>query len=144
MNIHAKYFGDISYEPKDTITIKNGLYGFEAYTQYLPISFHDDDDALLSLQCLEDEKLSFILMNPFQLLKDYNPHLSTAELKKLDAASIDDISFYVICVVAEPFSSSTVNLKAPLAVNSRTRSAIQVILEQPEYTFRHSLDSLKK
>ena len=81
MNINAKYFGEISYEEKETIHIINGLFGFESYTRYLPLSFHEEDDSMLSLQNIEDETLSFILMNPFMLFPDYTPKLSESDLE---------------------------------------------------------------
>ncbi len=142
MNINAKYFGEISYEKEETIQITNGLFGFESYTDYLPLSFHDEDDSMLSLQCLEDQALSFILMNPFMIYPAYNPKLSEQDLKDLEADSPEYISFYVISVIKEPAEQSTVNLKAPLAVNSLNRKAKQVMLEQPEYTFRHILGDM--
>lgn len=142
MNINAKYFGEISYEKKDAIQIINGLFGFEAYTNYLPLSFHDENDFMISLQSLEDETLSFILMNPFMIYPDYNPILSELDLKELEADSPDDISFYVISVIREPAENSTVNLRAPLAVNALNRKAKQVMLEQPEYDFRHTLGDM--
>ena len=135
MNINAKYFGLISYEEK-------GLIGFESYNKYLPIPFQEEDDSLISLQCLEDEDLSFILMNPFSICQDYSPKLSDQELKELGAESADDISYYVISVIRESVAQSTVNLKAPLAVNAINRQAKQVILEQAEYTFRHALGDM--
>ena len=134
MNINAKYFGLISYEEKELIHIINGLIGFESYNKYLPIPFQEEDDSLISLQCLEDEDLSFILMNPFSICQDYSPKLSDQELKELGAESADDISYYVISVIRESVAQSTVNLKAPLAVNAINRQAKQVILEQAEYT----------
>ncbi|MEZ3435470.1 MAG: flagellar assembly protein FliW [Lachnospiraceae bacterium] len=144
MNINAKYFGEISYEEKETIHIINGLFGFESYTRYLPLSFHEEDDSMLSLQNIEDETLSFILMNPFMLFPDYTPKLSESDLEELGASSMDDLSFYVISVIREPVDTSTVNLKAPLVVNALNRKAKQVILEQPEYTFRHTLSKVNK
>ncbi|EOS73819.1 hypothetical protein C817_04938 [Dorea sp. 5-2] len=142
MNINAKYFGLISYEEKELIHIINGLIGFESYNKYLPIPFQEEDDSLISLQCLEDEDLSFILMNPFSICQDYSPKLSDQELKELGAESADDISYYVISVIRESVAQSTVNLKAPLAVNAINRQAKQVILEQAEYTFRHALGDM--
>lgn len=142
MNINAKYFGEVSYERNETIQIINGLFGFESYTDYLPLSFQKDDDTMISLQSLEDETLSFILMNPFNICPDYNPRLSKQDLEELEADSPEDISFYVISVIREPSNQSTVNLKAPLVVNALNRKAKQVMLEQPEYTFRHTLGDM--
>lgn len=144
MEINAKYFGQVSYKEDETIHILNGLIGFEAYTEYLPIPFHEDSDSLISLQCLEDEALSFILMNPFGLLADYSPSLSEEDLQELGTESSEDLSFYVICVMRDSVAESTVNLKAPLVVNARNRRARQVILDQTEYSFRHVLGEMMK
>ena len=120
------------------------MIGFEAYTEYLPIPFHEDNDSLISLQCLEDETLSFILMNPFGLLNDYTPSLSGQDMKELDAETAEDLSYYVICVMRDSVAESTVNLRAPLVVNVRSRQARQVILDQSEYTFRHVIGDMIK
>ena len=80
MEINANYFGQVSYESNETIHIINGLIGFESYTEYLPIPFHEDNDSLISLQSLEDETLSFILMNPFGIYPDYAPDRKSTRL----------------------------------------------------------------
>lgn len=144
MNINAKYFGSISYEENQSIFIPAGLIGFEAYTRYLPIPFQEEDDSMISLQSLDDETLSFILMNPFHIFPDYAPEISDQDLKELESDSPDDISYYVVGTIRETVAASTVNLKAPLAVNALNRRAKQVILDQPEYTFRHALGSLNR
>ena len=144
MEINANYFGQVSYESNETIHIINGLIGFESYTEYLPIPFHEDNDSLISLQSLEDETLSFILMNPFGIYPDYAPSISRQDMDELKAKSAEDISYYVISVIRDSVAESTVNLKAPLIVNALNRQAKQVILEQSEYTFRHILPGFSK
>lgn len=144
MNINAKYFGDISYEKEEVIHIINGLFGFECYTEYLPLSFNGENDTMISLQSIEDEALSFVLMNPFEIFPDYEPVLSKEDLEELSADSENDISYYVLSVIRDTIAESTVNLKAPLAVNALNRQAKQVILDSPEYTFRHTLENLAK
>lgn len=144
MQINANYFGQVSYEADEPIHIINGLIGFESYTEYLPIPFHEDNDSLISLQSLEDETLSFILMNPFGIFPDYTPNLSRQDMDELKAESADDISYYVISVIRDSVAESTVNLKAPLIVNALNRQAKQIILEQTEYTFRHALGDMMK
>lgn len=145
MNINAKYFGTVSYEEGDTIHIVNGLIGFENYTAYLPIPFQEGNDSMISLQCLDDETLSFILMNPFGMFPDYSPSLSEQEMHELEADCAEDISYYVLGVIRDSIAESTVNLKAPLAVNALNRKAKQVILDRPEYSFRHALgDTVQK
>lgn len=142
MNINAKYFGTVSYTAKDSIHIINGMIGFESYTDYLPIPFSEYDDAMISLQSLEDESLSFILLNPFGIFPDYNPVIAPEDLEELGAESEADISFYVTSVILNSVAESTVDLRAPLAVNGFNRKAKQIILDNPNYTFRHTLSSL--
>ncbi len=144
MQINANYFGNVSYEANEPIHIINGLIGFESYTEYLPIPFHEDNDSLISLQSLEDETLSFILMNPFGIFPDYAPTLSRQDMDELKAESSDDISYYVISVIRDSVAESTVNLKAPLIVNALNRQAKQIILEHTDYTFRHALGEMMK
>lgn len=142
MNIHANYFGEVTYEETDAIHIINGLFGFEEYTRYLPLPFNEENDSMLSLQSLDNEALSFVVMNPFMLCPDYAPLLTDQDLKTLEADSPDDISFYVISVIRDPLETSTVNLRAPLAVNAINRKAKQIMLAQPEYDFRHVLGDM--
>lgn len=144
MNIDAKYFGVVTYEENETIIIPNGLFGFESYTKYLPISFNEDDDSMISLQSVENPELSFVLFNPFKIFPDYNPMISKQDLKDLETTNPEELSFFVISVIQDSFLDSTLNLKAPLAINTNTRKAKQVILEQSEYTFRHTIRSLSK
>lgn len=145
MNIEAKYFGNVSYDNDDIIQIINGLFGFEEYSQYLAIPFQENDSTMLSLQSLDDKNLSFVLMDPFSFIPDYAVTLSTQDKKELDADDSDtNIAYYVICVIRGSVSSSTVNLKAPIALNVVTNKAKQIMLENTEYTFRHELGSLMK
>ena len=81
-------------------------------------------------------------MNPFGIFPDYAPTLSIQDLRELGADSAEDISYYVISVIRDSVAESTVNLKAPLVVNALNRKAKQVILDQPEYTFRHTLGDM--
>lgn len=144
LELNTKYFGRVSYHENETIHFSEGLFGFEDQKDYLPISFQPDDDAMISLQSITDEHLAFVLMNPFYLLEHYNPHLQPSDLRDLGMPDEDDLSYYVICAVKEDMNQSTVNLKCPVIVNAKTRCAIQVILENSDYTFRHTLSDLTK
>ena len=42
-------------------------------------------------------------------------------------------------MVRNPASESTVNLRCPVAINDRTRQAVQVILEEGRYQMHHLL-----
>lgn len=146
MEINTQYFGAISYSEKELIYFPEGLFGFPELHHYLPLAFQKDSDALICLQSVEDNSVSFILMNPFHLYADYEPVLSDEDKKLLKCNYNEDtVSYYVICVIHDSMENNTVNLKAPVAVNTETRQARQVILDNPLYKFRHPIgDFVKK
>lgn len=143
MKINNKYFGEIEYEACEKLSFPDGLFGFEEQKEFLPIPFEEGTDTLICLQSLVDPALSFILLNPFAFFTDYDPKISGEDRTAIGSPRDEDISYYVIGVIRDQVADSTVNLKAPIAVNSKTRSARQIILEDPAYTFRHALGEIQ-
>ena len=142
MEIVTKHFGTMEYTEEETVHFQDGLFGFENYKDYLPIPLEEDSDALICLQCIEDQEIAFILMNPFLLSSSYQPNISNADRKALGNPKDADISYYCICVMQDTLEDSSINLKCPIAVNALTRSARQLILDQPEYSFRHCIKDI--
>ncbi len=128
---------------KGYIEFEEGVFGFENEKRFLPVMLEEDSDAVLYLQSVDDEDLSFIIMNPFMLKKDYNPVLSDEDYQKLGTSREEDLSYYVFCVMKDNAEECTVNLKCPIVVNHVTRKARQVILDSEEYGFRHLLKEFR-
>jgi flagellar assembly factor FliW len=139
LQIQTKYFGQIDYDLKDVLHFENGLFGFEEEKQFLLLPFAGSNDSLLCLQSTQTPGLAFVVMNPFSLNPNYAPILPKNELQTLDVARSQDLCFYVLCVVRNPVSESTVNFKCPVVINDETQEAAQVILDAPEYSMRHLL-----
>lgn len=139
MKADTMYFGMLEFNKEELICFEEDLFGFENRKDFLPVPFEAEDDTILCLQSIEDRDTSFIIMNPFRLSPDYNPQLKPEDYKRLGTSREEDLSYYVICVIRNTPEESTVNLKCPVVVNSVTRKAIQVILEDGNYRFRHSL-----
>lgn len=135
---------NLTYEENELIHFEEGLFGFENYKDFLPLSLEAESDATLCLQSVEDETLSFVVMNPFMLCENYAPSLSENDVKKLGSVTEEELSYYVICVIRDTVEDSTINLKCPIVVNPFTRDARQVILEEEQYGFRHPLKEFAK
>lgn len=142
MKTDTKYFGEIDYEPDELLTFPKGLYGFEDENQFLLLPF-SETGTLFSLQSVKTPQLSFILMDPFSLEGSYAPVLQPDELKFLNAERSEDLFYYVLCVVKEPVSESTVNMRCPIAVND-DGVGVQVILENASWHMRHKLDEFHR
>lgn len=139
MLIQTKYFGEVEYKETDILSFPEGLFGFEEEHQFLLLPFAGSDATLLCLQSLNTSALAFVVMNPFSLKPDYAPILQAEELQSLSVTQSEDLCYYVLCVVRQPVSQSTVNLKCPIVVNDEARVCMQVILEMSEYEMRHPL-----
>lgn len=139
MELNTKYFGAVDYDADDVLTFSAGLFGFEDEHQFLLLPFEGSAGSLLCLQSVTTPALAFVVMDPFALYPDYAPELQPQELKSLGMTDSAELGYYVLCVVKNPVSDSTVNLKCPVAVHPETRIARQVILETGDYEMRHPL-----
>lgn len=139
MKLQTKYFGPIDYEADECLIFPDGLFGFEEERRFLILPFEGGAQALLCLQSIQTPALAFIAMDPFALLPDYTPTLRVEELTALEVPDEEQLCYYVLCAIKRPVSSSTVNLKCPIAVNPHTLISRQVVLETDRYSMRHSL-----
>ena len=143
MEISTKYFDRVSVSEKDVIRFENGMFGFENLKEYILISFEPGSDNLMCLQSTQDSELAFILMNPFNLKKDYEPVLADSDIRDLGITEATrGVFYYAVCVVKDDVSEITVNLKCPIVINPDNQAAKQLILDDERYSFRHSLQQL--
>lgn len=143
MKLLTKYFGEIDFNREDVIHFPRGLFAFEDEREFLLLPFSGSNGTLLCLQSLVTPQLAFVVMNPFALHGAYAPVLQPDELEELGVKDSTQLCYYVLCVVKNPVSTSTVNMKCPVAINDETRTGAQVILDSGEYGMRHLLSEFQ-
>lgn len=143
MMADTKYFGRVEHQDQDVLRFPNGLFGFEEEKKFLLLPFAGGAGTLLCFQSLTTPELAFVAMNPFSLKPDYAPVLPQSDLENLGVKRSQDLCWYALCVVRNPVSQSTVNLKCPIVVNEDTGIAAQVILEDEKYEMRHLLSEFE-
>ena len=141
MLVKTDYFGDVEYDKNDLLFFPDGLLGFQDIKYFLPFCLEENDDSVILLQSTEKPEIAFLVINPYYLLSDYKPVLTTEELEFLKVSDSGDLCYYAICVVRSQYLDSTVNLKCPLAVNPETRVGIQVIMQNTPYGSRPAFKS---
>lgn len=137
IKINTRDFGEIEVDENDKISFSTGMYGFEAYKSFVILKEEPDDDVMF-LQSLDNADLSFVLIDPFSIIKTYEPHLNEEDLTALDVKTEAELKFLVIAIIKENIKDSVVNLKSPIAINPSSRAAMQVIL-QNSYPLRYKL-----
>lgn len=135
--IKTRDFDEIFVNEEDLIKFISGMYGFEQYKDYVILKDNPEDDVMF-LQSLENTELSFVLIDPYSIFRNYNPNLIEDDLNELMVKNEAELKYLVIAIIKDTIKDSVVNLKSPIAINPKTREAKQVIL-QNNYPLRYNI-----
>lgn len=135
-------YGELVFTPDQVLTVGRSILGFPQLTQFglsrLP---GHDDKSLLLLQSLEDATVSF----PCMALDLNNPMIEEADLLAVyEQLEIDPADGATLCIMTAREelgggSAVSINLRAPVFVDSRRKMAWQIVLSNPHYPIRHSI-----
>ena len=135
IKVKTKNFGSIEVEEEKVIKFKNQILGFDDYNKFTIIDSLDDE-VFYWLQSIEEEELSFMMVNPFDFVDNYEIDLLDKELDLIDASEKSELYVYTL-VVANKGKIRT-NLKAPIVINQDNKKAGQFVLRK-EYPTRYYL-----
>jgi flagellar assembly factor FliW len=76
------------------------------------------------------------MLNPMVVYPEYAPNISKAQVEGLNLCDTEDVLMYVFVTVAENPSDSTMNLMAPIVINTKEKVGKQVILDNSPYSTR--------
>ncbi|MER2108706.1 MAG: flagellar assembly protein FliW [Solibacillus sp.] len=139
MNIETKFLGEVTIEESEIITFENGLPGFSEQTKYVLLGL-DADLPIALLQSTEERDLGFVVVYPFAFKKDYAFDLSEEDKSELKLAEEADVAVYTILTLKENFAESTMNLLAPIILNTKEKLGKQIVLnDNAQYPLRHQI-----
>ncbi|MBO8138212.1 MAG: flagellar assembly protein FliW [Desulfotomaculum sp.] len=125
-------------EKDNILTFPSGLPGLPEEKQFKLTALQQDSPFYL-LQSARDENICFILINPFSVFPGYEFDLPEEEKNKLDIKNIEEVAVFCIVNASRGLKNAAVNLLAPVVVNTRTKTARQVVLNDKRYSIRHPL-----
>jgi len=114
-----------------------GLPGF-SHLRFYQLNQEEAGSRFFSLQSIEDEQVSFWLVDPFAFHKEYEfqlPEQTKAQLQINEETPIGVLTILTI----RPDGTVTANLKAPIVINQEKGMAKQLILNEEQYDIRHPL-----
>jgi len=136
MILNTRYHGAKEYTEEDIIVFRKGLPGFENCTKF--ILFNLEDDELFSiLHSIEDTSLGFVLVSPFQIMKDYEFELVEDKRKELQIQSEEELIVMNTVSINSNLEKITTNLKAPIIINRKGKLGEQIILSNEKYSLKH-------
>lgn len=120
------------------VTLKKGILGFENLKEYEIVNI-ENNESLKEFNSTEEECVGFIIISPFEIIKEYEIALTQDVIEKLDVESPNDIMLFNIITLGQDLEESTVNMKAPIAINIKNNYGMQIILQEEKYSIRHPL-----
>lgn len=122
--------GKIEYKDDEIINFANGIPGFENEKEFILVKA-DQDGTLVLLQSINTPELSFIIANPFSFYPDYEFKIDEQTKEELKIEKIEEVAVWGILSIPDDFQKATINLSAPLTINTKKRKGKQVILNDP-------------
>lgn len=139
MIIHTR-FGDWEVEENKIITMEGPILGFEGVKEYVLLPA-GEGVPVYWFQAVREVGVVFMVMDPLLVQPRYAPNLKTA-CERLEIRKEEEMALIAIVTVREnPFSAS-LNLRAPILINARTRKGRQVVLEEDTYPLRYPIGEI--
>lgn len=137
MILNTKNFGEVEVGEQDILEFEYGIPGFENMTQFVILGKTDDESPFFWLQSVQNSNLAFVIMNPRDLVPDYEVEIDMFTANLLKIKDENDALIYAIVTVPEDISKISINLKAPIVINAQSNRGCQVVLENEKYRFKH-------
>lgn len=146
MKVDTRVFGEIDIEDEKSIFFEQGIIGFPNLQKFALIynSEKEKKGAISWLQSLDEPTFALPVMDPLTMCPDYNPRVEDELLKPLGELTEDNLFVLVTVTVPQNIEEISINLKAPIVINSATRRAGQVIVED-DYPVKYKIyDKIKE
>ncbi len=135
VHIASSRLGTIRVPEADLLRFP-GLPGFPGARRFALVE-HDHRGIFGWLVSADLPELAFVVTNPWNFVPDYDPAVPERALRGLDAQSLDELE--VLAIAAFEGDRIFLNLAAPLLVNPKSRSALQVILDGDTWSTRQPI-----
>lgn len=130
----TKYFGHIEWPDEALLVFPEGLPGFEHERRFA--RFEPERYApLIFLQSASTPELCFLAAPVETIDPSYKLDAEAEELRAIHATGVD----VMVLLTAREGSPATANLLAPIAIDGKSRLAVQAVRRDRLYSCRHPL-----
>ena len=132
MKANTRMFGAIDIADDKIITMERGMIGFPELTHFALIFDEEKKDKafrIMWLQSMDDGDVAFPVTDPTYIKEDYAPSVSEEIIAPLGEMHGDNTYLLVTVTVPKNVEDFSINLKAPIVINTDTNKGAQVITE---------------
>ncbi|MDD6056888.1 MAG: flagellar assembly protein FliW [Clostridiales bacterium] len=150
MKAETRLFGEIDIEDEKIIWLPGGMIGFPHLQKFALIFDEEKEEkakegkGIMWLQSMDEPQVAFPVMHPNELKPDYNPTVNDEMLKPLGDLTDENIYILVTVTATKEIKDTSINLKAPIIINSDNRKGCQLIVED-DYPVKYKIcEALEK
>ncbi|GBG07194.1 flagellar assembly protein FliW [Paenibacillus agaridevorans] len=137
MLLQTSRFGALEIQRNDVYDFQQGIPGFKDLHKYMLIEI--DDSPFKYLQSVDNGELSFIVVSPFEFFENYEFILPQEVQTILDIEDEKQVRILNIISIREELASATINLAAPIVMNTERMKGMQYILPDGSYSIHQPL-----
>ena len=137
MEVKTKTMGTVEVPDERIITLPDGLFGFEEFKKYALIE--SEYQPLLLMQSIEEQALSFYIIDPFLFCSNYEVDVEDKILERIGLTDPSDVCVMTIVTLPAKGNQVTANLEGPLIINRKNNQCLQVILSNDRYTTKYDI-----
>ena len=136
MRINTQRFGEIEVQDDRVIRFANGIPAFE-YLHAFVIVQADRTAPVYWMQSVDEPAVALPVVDPFALIGNYSLEVNDAEVEDLCLENQADLMVLGVTVIPEDVTQMTVNLAAPVLVNTKKGIGKQIVMDNRRYSTRH-------
>ena len=135
MQIDTVRFGLVDVDEKRLILFDNGIPGLEEYRKYALLQF-EESYPIIWLQSVDDGGICLPVLDTFAVLTGYVFDIDDEDVKELGLGGPEELHVVSVLVIPDDIQRMTVNLAAPIIINTATGKARQIMLSGGDYNVR--------
>lgn len=140
MLVKTKFFGEVDLPEEKIITFDRGLIGLEDYKKFTILYDCEKEETNISwFQSVDDAAFAMPVIKPWLVKEDYNPVVEDELLQGMGELTEENLVILLTMNVPSDLKQMSVNLKAPLIINSDTRKGAQIIVENKDYEVKYKV-----
>lgn len=148
VEVNTRLFGKIDIDDSKIITLDKGIIGFPDLKKFTLIFDSEKENegtpGIMWFQSMDEPQFAMPVIIPNYVVPDYNPIVNDELLDGL--GELNEKNLYVITTISVPedITKMTVNLKAPLIINTDTLKGAQIIVENEDALVRFPVYDILK
>lgn len=140
MKAKTRLFGEIDIEEDKIIRLENGMIGFPDMQNFALIfdEKKGNEAKIMWLQSMDEPEMAFPVMRPELVMPEYNPTVNDEVLEPLGTMTDENMFVVATLTAVADVKKNSVNLKAPIIINTETRKGCQIIVED-DYPVKYNI-----